>query len=86
MNLAELKARQRQKIGDSSTSQPAGSDIERQTNALLAEDWRADPAAWARAWAALAERAGWPCWGMSWRAWAGDVRRQARRREDDQSS
>ncbi|NLF00561.1 MAG: hypothetical protein GX601_06230 [Anaerolineales bacterium] len=75
--LAELKARYRQE---------AGVDFEADAEALLAADWRADPAAWAQAWAALAERAGWPCWGMSWRAWAGDVRRQARRREDDQSS
>ena len=64
MTLVELKARQRQE---------AGSDFEGQANALLAEDWRVDPAGWARRWAALAERAGWPCWGMSWRAWAEEV-------------
>ncbi|NLF03093.1 MAG: hypothetical protein GX601_19190 [Anaerolineales bacterium] len=61
-------------IGDGSTTQPGGSDIERQAEALLSEDWRAAPTAWAQAWAALAERAGWPCYGFaSWAAWAEDV-------------
>ena len=35
-------------------------------------------ASWAREWAALAERAGWPCWGMSWGEWTEDVARVVR--------
>lgn len=74
MTLAELKARQRQKVGDTGAPQPAGADFEAQANALLAEDWRGDPAGWAGRWAELAERAGWPCWGFpSWAVWAEEV-------------
>jgi hypothetical protein len=32
-------------------------------------------AAWARQWAALAEAAGWPCHGTTWREWAGCIKR-----------
>jgi len=39
-------------------------------------------ASWAREWAALAERAGWPCWGMSWGEWAEDVARVVRGQVD----
>ena len=36
---------------------------------------------WAQQWAELAERAGWPCWGMSWREWAADVAQGHSRRK-----
>ena len=55
---------------------PAAGPFEAEAEALLAEDWRADPAGWARRWAGLAQRAGWPCWGKSWQEWADDVARK----------
>jgi DNA primase len=54
----------------------AAPDLEAQATALLA---RCDNLPhWAREWADLAERAGWPCWGFAtWADWAADTDRQA---------
>lgn len=43
--------------------------VSREATRLLASK-PVTPAAWRRQWAALAERAGWPCYGMTWRQWA----------------
>jgi hypothetical protein len=49
--------------------------VEREAARLWAAD-ASRPEAWRRQWSALAQAAGWPCWGTTWRQWAkGDVNR-----------
>lgn len=46
-------------------------DIEAEAEQLLQECDNSPE--WAEKWADLAQRAGWPCYGMGWQEWAQDV-------------
>jgi hypothetical protein len=52
------------------TTTAAGNGYEERAEALLAQD-QVDPEEWRRAWAELAQGAGWPCRGQTWEEWAG---------------
>jgi hypothetical protein len=55
-------------------------DAEQTAQDLLARYDGQHAAAWARQWAALADHAGWRCWGFaSWQEWAKDVQRRLER-------
>ena len=52
--------------------------VEDRADALLARSDNSPQ--WAREWAELAEEAGWPCWGMTWREWLHDVTQEVETR------
>jgi len=64
------------RYGELSVSRPQEDPFQAEAGRLPARASAMEPEAWKRGWAALAKRAGWPCWGMGWDTWADPLLRR----------
>lgn len=69
-HLEQIDAETKQPTKPLPMPSPSPNGWEAKAEALLAQAEGADPVAWRRSWAVLAQAQGWPCWGTTWAEWA----------------